>query len=69
MANCKADSDGDVAYDTLRSIRRILRKTSQHSRQIARQSGLSVSQLLCLKAIDEAEAGGEVTAAMIADVV
>ena len=69
MAKRKADSNGDVAYDILRSIRRILRKTSQHSRQIARQSGLSVPQLLCLKAIDEAEKDGEVTAAMIAEIV
>ena len=69
VAKQTADSNGDVAYEILRSIRRILRKTSQHSRQIARQSGLSVPQLLCLKAIDEAEMDAEVTAAMIAEVV
>ena len=62
------NSDGEVAYEILRSLRRILRKTSEHSRQISRQSGLSVPQLLCLKAIHDA-GEEEVTAAKIADTI
>lgn len=69
MTKAKADAGGEVAYEILRSLRRILRKTSQHSRQIARQSGLSVPQLLCLKAIDDADAEEETTAALVAQAV
>ena len=66
MAKQKHKTEDDVAYEILRSIRRILRKTSQHSRQLTRQSGLSVTQLLCLKAINDAAREPEVSAAMIA---
>ena len=66
MSKQKSETEGDVAYEILRSIRKILRKTSQHSRQLTRQSGLSVTQMLCLKAIDDAGEEPEVSAAMIA---
>lgn len=51
--------------EVLRSIRRILRKVSQHSRQLSRQVGLTVPQLLCLRAIAETEADCEVTVAQV----
>jgi len=66
LANRKKSDDNDLAYEILRSLRKILRKTSQHSRQISRQSGMSVPQLLCLKAIGEADDATVVTAAIVA---
>ncbi len=69
MAKSKKLSDLEVAYEILRSIRRVLRKTSEHSRQISQQSGLSVPQLLVLKAISEAKADDNLTAATIAKTV
>ncbi|HSG70094.1 MAG TPA: hypothetical protein VLA12_06745, partial [Planctomycetaceae bacterium] len=63
MAKQKHKTEDEVAFEILRSIRRILRKTSQHSRQLTRQSGLSVTQLLCLKAISEAGDEPELSAA------
>lgn len=41
----------DIAYQILRSIRKILRKTSEHSRQLLQAAGLTVPQMLCLRAI------------------
>jgi DNA-binding MarR family transcriptional regulator len=41
----------DVADQMLREIRRIVRRIGQHSRALARQSGLTVPQVLCLKAL------------------
>lgn len=49
-----ATSDG-LPTEVLRCIRRILRKTSEHSRQLSRESGLTIPQLLCLRAIAEHE--------------
>ncbi len=66
MAKTPRLSDIDAAFEILRSLRKILRKTSEHSRQISRQSGLSVPQLLVLKAIADHPAGNDLTAAMIA---
>lgn len=47
-----------IGFEILRSIRRILRRVSQHSRDLSRHAGLTVPQLICLKAITEAETGG-----------
>jgi DNA-binding MarR family transcriptional regulator len=58
--------DDHAAHEILRSIRRILRKTTEHSRQLGRQSGMSVTGLLCLKAIHDAGDEPEVNAAMVA---
>lgn len=58
-----------VSYEILRSLRKILRKTAQHSRQIARDTGLSVPQLLCLRAIADAGSKGEVTGATVSEAV
>lgn len=57
--------ENNVADDVLRAIRRILRKTSEHSRQLSRQAGLSVPQVLCLRCIANADAGDEVTVVMV----
>jgi DNA-binding MarR family transcriptional regulator len=59
----------DVADDALRAIRRILRKTSEHSRQLSRQFGLTVPQVLCLRFIADAKADVEVTVAMVSQAV
>jgi DNA-binding MarR family transcriptional regulator len=40
----------------LRSIRRIIRRVSQYSRDLSGHIGLTVPQLMCLKAIAETEA-------------
>ncbi len=57
----------EVAYSVLRAIRRIVRRISEHSKKMARDSGLTVPQLICVKAIGELEAEEpEVTAAMVA---
>lgn len=53
-----------TADDILRAIRRIVQGITIHSKQLYRQTGLTVPQLLCLRAI--AEAGDEeVTAAQV----
>lgn len=42
----------DLGYRVLRSIRRIIRRVSTHSHDLARETGLTVPQLLCLRAVD-----------------
>jgi len=59
----------DIADDALRAIRRILRRTSEHSRQLARQSGLTVPQVLCLKRIADARPDEEITVALVSQAV
>jgi len=44
----------ETAYEILRSLRQIKRAMSLHSRKLASEVGLTVPQLLCLKAIAEA---------------
>ena len=59
--------DSDSAYEVLRAIRRIVRRIAGHSKVLAREFGLTVPQVVCLKAIGELEAvEPEVTAAMVA---
>lgn len=55
-----------LADEVLKSLRRILRKTAEHSRQLGREAGLTVPQVLCLRAIGEAPRGEELTVAQIA---
>ncbi|MEX1042892.1 MAG: MarR family transcriptional regulator [Pirellulaceae bacterium] len=51
----------------LRAIRRILRKTSEYSRELARDAGLTIPQLLCLKAIGElSRESNEITGVQVA---
>ena len=63
----QVDAD-ELGYRALRSIRRIVRRVSSHSRTMAKESGLTVPQLLCLRAIRDADAE-EVTVAAISDAV
>jgi DNA-binding MarR family transcriptional regulator len=56
----------DVGYEILRSLRRILRKVSEHSRNLAHTTGLTVPQLLCMRAIKHLRGESEVTVAMVA---
>ncbi|HVX64773.1 MAG TPA: MarR family transcriptional regulator [Pirellulales bacterium] len=51
MPEKNANQDDDIGYQILRSIRKILRRTSEHSRQLLQAAGLTVPQLLCLRAI------------------
>ena len=57
----------ELPDEILRCIRRILRKTSEYSRQLARDTELTVTQLMCLLAIDKAaqDDPDTVTAVMI----
>jgi DNA-binding MarR family transcriptional regulator len=43
------------AEEILRSLRRIVRAVSLHSHELRREAGLTVPQLLCLRAIQEVE--------------
>jgi DNA-binding MarR family transcriptional regulator len=60
-------SKRDSTERILRAIRRIIRKTSAHSRQIARDTGLSVPQSLCLRVIGEAKPNDEITVVRVAE--
>jgi DNA-binding MarR family transcriptional regulator len=57
----------ELGFQILRAIRRIIRRTSEYSRNLGKSSGVSVPQLLCLKAISEFPSDTEVTVAMVAD--
>lgn len=68
MAEPPRSAEDELGYRALRSIRRIIRQVSTHSRQLAQQSGLTVPQLLCMRAIADLPAG-EVTVAAVAETV
>ncbi|MEW4565618.1 MarR family transcriptional regulator [Bremerella sp. JC770] len=58
----------DLVERMLRAIRRVILKTSQYSRSLARNSGLTLPQLLCLRAIrDLSQEKDEVTAAQVSN--
>ena len=61
--------DDALADAILRAIRRILRKTSEHSRSVFHESGLTVAQVLCLRLIGEEAAAGELTAAELSETI
>lgn len=62
-----SDNPGEsIADDILRAIRRILRATAQHSRNLGRDGNLSVPQLLCLRKISESTRERPVTVAAVA---
>jgi DNA-binding MarR family transcriptional regulator len=52
-------SRDDTAHQILRTIRQVVRRISEHSRQLSRDIGLTVPQLMCLKVIGELEEGGD----------
>jgi len=58
-----------IGFEILRAIRRILRRTSEHSRSIGRHSGVSVPQMLCLKAIADLPQATDATVAKVAEMV
>ena len=62
-------SPRDSTEQILRAIRRIIRKTSEHSRQVTRTTGLSVPQSLCLQFIGAARPKEEITVARVAEAV
>ncbi|MEZ4240082.1 MAG: MarR family transcriptional regulator [Myxococcota bacterium] len=47
-----APATDDLAYRVLTSIRRIIRRVTTHSHRLAHDTGLTVPQLLVLRAID-----------------
>jgi len=62
------DRDVDIAHEVLRSIRQIVRRIAEHSKYLSREVGLTVPQLMCLKAIGELEirqGEDEITVAMV----
>ena len=62
-----AEEDAEIAHEVLRTIRQIVRKISEHSKSLYREVGLTVPQLMCLKAIGELdEEHDEVTVVMVA---
>jgi DNA-binding MarR family transcriptional regulator len=62
-----ASEDSQIAHDVLRTIRQIVRKVSEHSKAMYQEMGLTVPQLMCLKAIgDLEEESDEVTVVMVA---
>ena len=61
---------GEISEEILRAIRRIVRRISDHSRTMVRDHGLTVPQLLCMRAIDQLEqAGLEITVARVSETV
>lgn len=52
--------------DVLRAIRQILRRVSEHSRYLAREVGLTLPQLLCLRVVGDAVDPADVTIARVA---
>ncbi len=56
-----------IGMQILRAIRRIIRRTSEHSRTVGRQSGVTIPQMLCLKALAERSEEERITVAMVAN--
>lgn len=54
-----------MADQVLREIRRIVRRVSEHSKFLSRESGLTVPQLLCMKVIGDFD-GEETTITTVA---
>jgi DNA-binding MarR family transcriptional regulator len=49
--NPREDLETELGYRAMRSIRQIIHHVSSHSRLMSRDSGLTVPQLLCIRAI------------------
>lgn len=65
MTKPQLDSETEPGYRALRSIRQIIHDVSSHSRLMSNRIGLTVPQLLCLRAIQESSA--EINVAGVAD--
>jgi len=60
------DQDLEVAHEVLRCIRQLIRQVAVHSKYLGTEAGLTLPQLVCLKAVGELqEKEAEVTIAMI----
>lgn len=61
-------NETDVANEVLRSVRRMMRRVAEHSRWMSRELGLTLPQLVCIKAIGALEEAGEseITVVMVA---
>lgn len=59
------EPDRQAALDILRSLRGILRHITTHSRKLARETGLTLPQVACLRALGDAPSG-EATIAELA---
>ncbi|MDH5492810.1 MAG: MarR family winged helix-turn-helix transcriptional regulator [Myxococcales bacterium] len=58
--------DVEIAHEVLRAIRQVVRRISEHSKYLSREAGLTVPQLMCLKAIGDLEEDtDEITVAMV----
>lgn len=57
---------GETGEDVLRAIRQILRRVSEHSRYLAREVGLTLPQLMCLRVVGDAADPADVTIARVA---
>lgn len=56
----------DIPNEILRTLRQLIRQISMHSKYLAREAGLTLPQLMCLKAIGELEDDdGDVTVAQV----
>lgn len=51
--NVTPREDDELGFEVLRALRRVLKKVSEHSKHLARESGLTLPQLLCLRAVSE----------------
>lgn len=51
MSTDQGNRQAELGYRALSSIRQIIHHVSSHSRRMSRESGLTVPQLLCLRAI------------------
>lgn len=60
--------DLEPADEMLKLIRQMVRRISEHSKYLSREVGLTVPQLLCLKAVGELESqGADITVAMVGE--
>lgn len=65
-SNERAERDGELAHEVLRSIRQIVRRISEHSKYLGREVGLTVPQLMVLKTIGELESQDvDITVALV----
>lgn len=65
MTRPQLDRETELGYRALRSIRKIIHDVSSHSRLMSNRIGLTVPQLLCLRAIQESST--EINVAGVAD--
>ena len=56
----------ELAHEVLTAIRQIVRRVSEHSKQLSKEVGLTVPQLVCLKAVGEAGPDDPLTLARLA---